>query len=490
VPYGLAIGGFAVSYQFGSEKTTHSQGRTGLSWPVLIVLIAVLPAALSLLLVVVLAPPASTPAAARSVRNTWSAGALVVQCQGFDPGDTAIFFLTPSMDRAFIEREPVTELPVSPQGTCDSGPMTVNADISSRNGWLLVAQGKSTGEMATSPFIAASEPKSREALAAPAQQAALDKPASSMTQPQSSLLPERQGGQPLTPTADPGRSLPDDPYNNDNRPCKLRTPQELEGIWCVEYYPDRDQHQSPVYVDFVPPKSDNLLIDWRKANWPPGAGDMPAENYRMVFFGRFYFSETRSYRFTLRVQGSARVHIDRLLVIDSFAVGNKRQDTSYLPISTGYHDIKLEYFLDGGLSSIFFRKDPDGNRNDFWLGRYYANAIREGAVAMIRQDNDINFVWNGTPDQDMGTLGNFSVQWLRAYQVPRNGMRCSMQAIGRVRVYVDGKLVPELSNWDGPNTWEQVAILNAGRRFVEVNFEKHSLPAQIRFTCNPVTPAY
>jgi hypothetical protein len=484
-----------VRYRFTSEKATkRAKGSSVLPWPI-VVLIAGVPAALSLL-VILLAPrneaaQAKNAPSARSVSNTWRGNALVVQCAGFPAGDTVTLFLTPAQHAMTGSREPIAVLPASPQGICDSGELPDRTAYARRDGWLLVAQGSNSGDMATAPFIAAPEPQSREALAAPAQQAQENSSSSSMAQPQESLVaPERQGEPSPTVTPDPGRSPPDDPYGDDNRPCEQRTPQEREDKWCVEYYPDRDQHRNPVYVNFVLPKSDSMLLDWRKADWPSGAGEAPATNYRMVFLGRFNFPETRSYRFKLRVQGSARIHVDNFLVIDSFAVGSKRQDTSYLPISAGYHDIKLEYYLDGGPSTIVLRKEPDGNRNDFWLGRYYDNAIREGAVVMIRQDNDISFEWNGTPDHDMGTLGNFSVQWLRAYQVPRNGMRCSMYAMGRVRVYVDGRLVPELSNWDGPNTWEQVAVLNAGRRFVEVNFEKRSLPAQIRFTCTPITPAY
>jgi hypothetical protein len=485
-PFGLAIGGFAVRYRFESSNSTsakQSNGRTGLTWPQ-VFLVAGMPALLTLcgLLPVAMTrspagPPQPTPIA-RSVSYSWSGGSLLVQCQGFEPGDTAIFFLTPSMDRANIEREPVKELPVSPQGTCDSGPFPVNPEISSRDGWQLVAQSRRTNTLVNAAFVAApmTFAQSQEKLVASI--------AEPMPQQQPTPVPLQEA------TPDTSAYQPDAAEDKDTKLCETRDLTTLnQNQWCVEYYPSRDQDKDPIYVDFVNPINSELLLDWRRSDWPPRAGTVPPSNYRMVFTGWFNFPETRSYRFTLRVQGSARIQIDGLQEIDAYAVGNKRPSYHYLPISQGLRKIKLEYYLDGGPSSISLMRQPDGNRNDFWLGRYYNSTTMDSPVAMIRQDEKLDFSWDASPGGDV-QADNFSVQWLRAYQVPRNGMTCSMFADDKVRVYVDGKLVPELSNWNGPNVVNATVKLNAGRRFVEVHFVEQGGLAIIRFTCTPITPAY
>jgi len=105
-------------------------------------------------------------------------------------------------------------------------------------------------------------------------------------------------------------------------------------------------------------------------------------------------------------------------------------------------------------------------------------------VMMIRHDNNLSFEWSDVPGQDVNA-DNFSVQWLRDVIVPKNGYTCRMSVFetDKVRVFVDGNQVPELSNWDAPNAWDRTAKISSGRHLVEVQFVHHTGPAKIQLIC-------
>lgn len=315
-----------------------------------------------------------------------------------------------------------------------------------------------------------------------ATQAALDEaetpatPAPVASQPRMAIA-----AQPQAALESPASSVNDAPLNQAVK-CSQLAVQDNE--WCVEYYRDRDQNDDPILTEIRYPTDDVVKIDWPNGSWPKPSG-LPPANFRMVMTGTFNFADTRSYLFTLRLQGSARMYLDGQIVIDTYFVGRKQQQTFNLPINRNRHTLRFEFYLDDGPSSIRLAVQPDGNRSDFWLGRYYNNTTMDPPVAMIRQDEHLDFTWEDQPGDENVNPDNFSVQWLRVLQVPRSGWKCRMIADDRVRVYVDGQLVPEWSNWDGAGLLDGTATLHGGRRFVEVHFVEQGGLAQIHFTCEP-----
>jgi hypothetical protein len=395
-------GGFAVRYRFTSEKSSkRSKVAAGLPWP-LLAMIAGVPAALSLGVIVLTAPQPDAPRVTREAAATAAAPPTALPMAAFS--------------------ETAPPAPTSPPS--QSAPKVADVPVDS----------------------------------------ALSKSQNTFDEPR--LKPLEQ-----------------------NEPCVSRVVQE--GVWCVEYYADRDQNDSPYRVELRDPPGSPVMIDWPTADWPMPDG-MPQANYRVVLSGTFYFPDTRSYLFTLRLRGSARIHIDGddgSPDIDTYFVGRKQPGAFRLPVSRGYHSLRFDFYLDEGPSSIHLAWQPDGNRSNFWLGRYYNNTTMTPPVAMIRQDDGLNFVWDGSPGGDV-QADNFSVQWLRILNVPRNGTTCHIIADDRVRVFVDGRQIPELSNWDGASLEGRTVTLNAGRRMVEVHFTEMAGRAQIQFNCNPVVPAY
>ncbi len=373
---------------------------------------------------------------------------------GSTPATRSCIFITPSQASIDSAREPIAVLTASPQGSCYSGEMPVDAEIASRSGWLLVAQGRRAGDMATAPFIPMPVP-TVEPLP----------PAQPPSQPRQAIAAQvPQEIQPQNVVASPPRNDGDE--------------------WEIQYFMDRDQDSAPATIT-------HQLVGSPKLNWSASDEtiDLPDRNYRIVFTGTFEFPQTHSYLFALNVKGSARVWINDPLragppAIDAYQIGAKRRGLHRLPVSAGDTTITVEYYSDGGLASLTLDWYPDPKRNDYWLGRYYDNENMNSPPVMIRHDNTLSFTWAGEPGLGVKP-DNFSVQWLRDVIVPKNGYTCrmSIEANDKVRVFVDAVQVPELSNWDGPNAWDRTAKIAGGRHLIEVHFVHRSGPAKIQLIC-------
>jgi hypothetical protein len=413
-------------------------------WLLLCGLIAALIAGFLLLVLVLITPQEATPSAiaatsARMVTSYWEGDLLMVQCAGFQPGDTVTIFITPSMAEVNSTREGITVLQAGPQGNCPSGGVWVDADIALREGWLLVALGSRAGDIASTPFIAMPE------VARP-------------SQPRQAIAVQVQPAQ-----------------------ADLAAPQKLDhNIWSVELYPDRDQNIDPIYSDPIFPG--RYKLEWYAKNYPV----LPPANFGAVFIGEFDFDGIHSYLFTLNAKGIARVFIDDMdnPKIDAYRIGVKRAVAQRIPLSAGLHKIRVEYYSDGGPAWLTLNWEADGKRNDYWLARYYNNELMSPPVAMIRHDNTLTFEWSNAPGEGVNE-DNFSVQWLREVIVPKNGYTCRMSVYetDKVRVFVGSNQVPELSNWDAPNAWDRTAKILSGRHLIEVQFVHHTGPAKIQLIC-------
>ncbi|MCS7060918.1 MAG: PA14 domain-containing protein [Anaerolineae bacterium] len=84
-----------------------------------------------------------------------------------------------------------------------------------------------------------------------------------------------------------------------------------------------------------------------------------------------------------------------------------------------------------------------------WVGQYFNNAALAPPVSMLRLDPSINFRWNGAaPAANMSALG-FSARWTRVIALSEGVYPFIIDAIGGVRLWVNGRL--EIDAWDSPN---------------------------------------
>lgn len=298
----------------------------------------------------------------------------------------------------------------------------------------------------------------------------------SASQPRTAIVAQPQANEDsVVPQAGP-TDVPDDDHFTRCADRKTRS-----NLWCVEFFADRDQIGDPKWVEIV-----------SKLNYSFGRGsprpNVPNDNFKIVATGNFDMPRLDSYVYDLTVDGGARLWIDNQLTIDEWYMWNRRTKRVRVPLLQATHLLRVEYYDNRGAALLQLLPSIKHDMHHNWLGRYYNSSNLEGLPAMIREDENVKFVWPLNPGQPVNN-DNFSVQWVRILDVPGSGFECVLLADDAARLYVDGRLVEELNSWNAPNTGPKTVKLNAGRRFVELHYAEYAGEARIDFHCDVVNPA-
>lgn len=90
-------------------------------------------------------------------------------------------------------------------------------------------------------------------------------------------------------------------------------------------------------------------------NWGVGSpdGSIFANHFSARWTRQLYF-DGGTYHFTLRIDDGARMWVDGVLVIDAWTTGGSRDVTSDLTLASGYHDLRIDFFEDGGVAAVRF----------------------------------------------------------------------------------------------------------------------------------------
>jgi hypothetical protein len=106
-----------------------------------------------------------------------------------------------------------------------------------------------------------------------------------------------------------------------------------------------------------------------------------------------------------------------------------------------------------------------------WVGQYFNNSVLSQPASVVRADGSINFRWNGAaPAANMSSLG-FSSRWVRVMAFSEGQYPFDVQAVGGVRLWVDGRL--EIDGWDSPNIFidhQRAISMTSGLHRVEVEY--------------------
>lgn len=116
-----------------------------------------------------------------------------------------------------------------------------------------------------------------------------------------------------------------------------------------------------------------------------------------------------------------------------------------------------------------------------WIGQYFNNALLSAPASLVKADPTLNFRWNGAaPAANMGARG-FSVRWTRYLALSEGEYPFRIEAVGGVRLWVDGKL--ELDAWDAePNiyqTHDKAVRLASGLHRVDIEYVNRDGNGQI-----------
>lgn len=94
---------------------------------------------------------------------------------------------------------------------------------------------------------------------------------------------------------------------------------------------------------------------------------------------------------------------------------------------------------------LAFGGQPASAQDSQWLGEFWNNRNLEGAVAMTRWENTIDFNWfGGSPDPRINS-DNFSARWTRTVNFPAGTYRFYATMDDGMRIWIDNTLV--IDSW-------------------------------------------
>jgi hypothetical protein len=248
--------------------------------------------------------------------------------------------------------------------------------------------------------------------------------------------------------------------------------------WVAEYYNNINLDPPPVLVR----KEEGEYIDKYYDGASPADGFVGAENYSVRWTRKFTVIGG-TYRFSVTGDDGVRLYIDDKLEKDEW---RNQPPTTFnadnVELTTGVHDIRLEYFQGGGPAQarlIWGPSNPACGQTvagDHWKGEYFNNANLAGNPVMTRDDgvsDSLNFDWGGGgPSSACSVFADyFSTRWTRSVNFAAGVYRFTVSVDNGVRLWVGGQLI--IDQWANlpPRTLTgNASFPTAGSREIRLEF--------------------
>lgn len=236
--------------------------------------------------------------------------------------------------------------------------------------------------------------------------------------------------------------------------------------WIAKYYNNLDFKGDPVIHH-----SENLDF-----NWGHGSPDkkIPVDNFSATFEKDVSF-QGGEYRLVGRADDVARVYIDGKLVYEVNKAGNHPID-KVLSITPGTHRVYVEYkeFTGGAALSLDFAKVS----GDGWFAKYYSNNNFKGVPVYYDTPKNLQFDWgHGSPDKSV-PVDNFSAEYTRKMDFEGGVYTLTGRSDDLIKVYIDGKLVHEISK-PGSHAINQPVEISKGTHEVKVQYVEFTGSAKL-----------
>jgi glucose/arabinose dehydrogenase len=193
------------------------------------------------------------------------------------------------------------------------------------------------------------------------------------------------------------------------------------------------------------------------------------------------------YRFSGAADDGIRVYVDNTPVVDLW----QRQHTTFAVdkvLPGGSHVIRVDYFEDGADAQANFDYERTGDvvpEDPGYHAEYFANQDLAGAPALTRQDGAVDFAWgDGSPGDGIPT-DHFSARWSKAVVLPVGAYKFTVRSDDGARLYVDGNLVLNHWNNQGPTTYSVTRQLAEGTHEIVLEYYESGGGAMAQFSFGP-----
>jgi hypothetical protein len=245
------------------------------------------------------------------------------------------------------------------------------------------------------------------------------------------------------------------------------------GAWRGQYYGNRSLSGLPVLTR----QDASIAFDWGAGSPSPG---LPSDNFSVRWSSTFPL-QAGSYRFTATSDDGVRVYVDQRVIIDEWHDHPPRSYSADLSLAQGPHEIVVEYYEHTGGATAKFEWTLLSPGLGEWLGEYYSNPWLNGAPALTRADESIDFNWGyGAPAAGLPSEG-FSVRWTRALPLESGMYRFTTTTDDGVRLWVDGHLL--IDAWHDQASLSHEGVIHlSGDVLIVMHYYENGGAASARLT--------
>ncbi len=277
-------------------------------------------------------------------------------------------------------------------------------------------------------------------------------------------------GYTVTATATlPGTETDDAPGNNSgtsgtitieaSQPTSCAT-----GQFFAQYYANQTLSGTPTFSQC------ETSINYNWGTGGPGNGVGP-DNFSVRWDGQFDFSGG-NVTFTATTDDGIRVYLDGTVLIDQWQKQGPTTYTATVPVSAGTHEVKVEYYeqTGGATAQVSWMAQPTNCATGQFFAEYYANKTLSGTPTFSQCETSINYNWGtGGPGNGVGP-DNFSVRWDGQFDFSGGNVTFTATTDDGIRVYLDGTVLIDQWQKQGPTTYTATVPVSAGTHEVKVEY--------------------
>ncbi len=215
---------------------------------------------------------------------------------------------------------------------------------------------------------------------------------------------------------------------------------------------------------------------------------LPGQDTFSVRWTRSAYFPAGVYRFVATMDDGMRIWVDDQLIIDAWGQSVEHTVSKDVPLSAGWHNLRVDYHDVGGVATAVFNWTPisGGNTYPNWQGEYFANQFLAGSPTFVRDDRYLDFSWGfGAPDLRL-PADNFSARWTRTFNGVPGQYRLNLTSDDGARLYVNNQLI--IDNWSVQAAKTQSAdYWFSGAANVRVEYFEATGAAMLRLDIIPIS---
>ncbi|KAA3657479.1 MAG: hypothetical protein DWQ04_27965 [Chloroflexi bacterium] len=232
----------------------------------------------------------------------------------------------------------------------------------------------------------------------------------------------------------------------------------------AEYFNNRTLSDAPLFTRCEPTINNN----WKGGG--PGEG-IANNNYSIRWTGQFQFEEG-TYGFSTTADDGVRVWLDGKKLTDAWKYQPATTYTSRQKLTSGLHELKMEYFEAYGNATAKLRWDSviDSCPTGQFMAEYFNNRNLSGDPAIVKCENNINYNWgNGAPVDGISS-NNFSVRWSGQFNFNEGAYHFNATGDDGVRVWVDNKQIVNAWKPQTAATYSSRQTLTSGEHTITMEY--------------------